>query len=94
MVPQLKHSVPLKQPEITEVMGQRKVSEAVSWHRPGIDKRLELLPCEFCWVVVKELLISRQPRSDVCRGGSPAFGDGHLSRSTGFPRCVLYVLNA
>lgn len=58
-VPQLKHSVPLKQPKITEVMGQREVSEAVSWHRPGIDKRLELLPCEFCWVVVKELLIGR-----------------------------------
>lgn len=58
-VPQLKHFVPLKQPKITEAMGQREVSEVVSWHKPGIGKRLELLPCELCWVVVKELLVRR-----------------------------------
>jgi hypothetical protein len=58
VVPQLKHSVSLQQPKITEAVGQREMSEAV-WHRPGIDKRLEFLPCELCWVVVKELLVCR-----------------------------------
>ena len=59
VVPQLKHLVPFEQPKVTEVAGQRESSETVSEGRPGIDKDLELLPCELCWVVVKKLLVCR-----------------------------------
>ena len=77
VVPQLKHLVPSEQPKVTEVNGQREAHGMVPQHGPRINKCLEFLPCELCWVVVNKLLVRRQSSPDVCRGRGLVFGDGH-----------------